>query len=51
MIISGIMHKASKGKPLSKELSDKNKYISQHRYVVERTFGSIVGLVEVLHVM
>ena len=39
--ISGIMHKASKGKPLSKELSDKNKYISQHRYVVERTFGSI----------
>ena len=39
--IPAIMCKASKGKPLSQKLKTINKFLSQYRYVVERTFGSI----------
>ena len=38
---SRIMHKAIKGKPLSKRSLQYNKKISKTRYVIERSFGSM----------
>ena len=35
------MCKGTKGKPLSQKLKTINKFLSQYRYVVEHTFGSI----------
>ncbi len=40
-IASGIMHKAKRNKPLTKEQKQENKIISKSRYVIERTFGTI----------
>ena len=37
----GLMHKASRGKPLSKWEKIKNKLISKRRYKVEQCFGTI----------
>lgn len=37
----GIMHKAQKNKPITKWEQTKNKLISQTRFKIERTFGSI----------
>ena len=40
-IVSGIMHKAKKNKPLTKKQKKENKKISKLRYVVEQTFGTM----------
>ena len=37
----GIMHKAVRGKPLTKEEKESNKKISKNRYKIERLFGTL----------
>ena len=40
-ILDGIMHKASKSRPLTEEEKETNRQISQLRYIVEQCFGTL----------
>ena len=40
-VLNGIMHKASKNRPLIEEEKETNRQISKVRYIVEQCFGTL----------